>query len=195
VCDKCVCVSWCGHTRINIVCVCVCVCNVFTRILFFFTQHSIGVGLEDALITVLWVSILVFVVGSLFLPSLMLPLMAGGAFIFYIVVVPAAAWHYSPRCWLLTPSFPIGGGMNVPIWPVPVAFPALPECALDEIVALADKYAHTHTPHHTTPHHTTLHTCSYSNSYIQVLDGLLLAAHYTALFDQWRAVSNGGHLY
>lgn len=40
----------------------------------------------------------------------------------------------------MTPSFPLTQGLSVPIWPVPVAFPALPECALDEIVALADKY-------------------------------------------------------
>lgn len=117
--------------------------NSFFLTFVFFTENlncSIGIGLEAALGRVLVISFFVFVIGPILLPSLMLPLMAFSAFLFFVVVVPAVAWHYSPQCWLMTPSFPLTQGLNVPIWPIPVAFPALPECALDDIVALADKF-------------------------------------------------------
>jgi hypothetical protein len=97
---------------------------------------SIGIGLEEALKRVLVIGIILFfVVGYLFPAAL--PVLT---FIIFVVAVPAVAWHYSPQCWFMTPSFPLGGGLSVPIWPFPVAFPALPECFVDEFVALADKY-------------------------------------------------------
>ena len=40
----------------------------------------------------------------------------------------------------MTPAFPLGGGISVPIWPIPIAFPALPQCAMDEIIALIDEF-------------------------------------------------------
>lgn len=97
---------------------------------------SIGIGLEEALKRVLLIGIILFFVVGYALPAA-LPVLT---FIIFVVAVPAVAWHYSPQCWFMTPSFPLGGGLSVPIWPLPVAFPALPECFLDEFVALADKY-------------------------------------------------------
>ena len=101
-----------------------------------------GIGLEATLGYVLWISILVFVVGSIILPSTLLPLIGGGAFLFYIVLIPAVAWHYSPRCWLMTPSLSIAGinGISVPLLPFPVAFPALPFCLMTEVRHLLNKY-------------------------------------------------------
>jgi hypothetical protein len=101
-----------------------------------------GIGLEATLGYVLWISILVFVVGSIILPSTLLPLIGGGAVIFYVVLIPAVAWHYSPRCWLMTPSLAIAGisGISVPLLPFPVAFPALPFCLLTEVRHLLNKY-------------------------------------------------------
>lgn len=101
-----------------------------------------GIGLEATLGYVLVISIAVFVVGSIILPSTLLPLIGGGAFLFYIVLVPAVAWHYSPRCWLMSPALSIAGinGISVPLLPFPVAFPALPFCLLSEFRHLFNKY-------------------------------------------------------
>lgn len=102
---------------------------------------SNGVGLEQAMIWCTVAYVVALLVGMFIFPPLQAILGgAVGAFVMYVVIVPIVAWHYSPRCWLMTPSYPLGGGLNVPIWPVPVAFPALPECAMDDIVAIADKY-------------------------------------------------------
>ncbi len=59
----------------------------------------------------------------------------------WLIAVPASAWHYSPRCWLMTPALIIpGAGIDVPYWPMPIAFPALPFCLMDELTALVRKY-------------------------------------------------------
>jgi len=97
---------------------------------------SIGIGLEAALGRVIVVGIILFFLTAYLFPAALPAL----TFILFVVAVPAVAWHYSPQCWFMTPSFPLGGGLSVPIWPVPIAFPALPECIMDEFVALADKY-------------------------------------------------------
>jgi hypothetical protein len=101
---------------------------------------AVGIGLEAALGKIIVISFIVFVLISFIFPASMMPLMSISAFLFYVVAVPAVAWHYSPQCWFMTPSFPIGVGVNIPILPIPVAFPALPECAFDEIMSLFDKY-------------------------------------------------------
>ena len=100
---------------------------------------SLGTDLEDGFVTgtIIW---LVLLGVSLVLPGPGGALLAFGSFFIWIIIVPIIAFHYSPQCWLLTPSFPFGFGWNVPIWPFPIAFPTLPECLLDQIVALIDKY-------------------------------------------------------
>ena len=100
---------------------------------------SLGSGLEDGIVTgaITWLVLLVF---SLIIPGPGGALLAIGSFAIWIIVVPIISWHYSPQCWLLTPSFPLGFGWNIPIWPFPIAFPTLPECLADEIIALLDKY-------------------------------------------------------
>ncbi len=44
----------------------------------------------------------------------------------------------------MTPSLLVPGygsvGISIPYWPFPIAFPALPFCVMDEIVALTEKY-------------------------------------------------------
>jgi hypothetical protein len=99
----------------------------------------IGIGLDEAVSQIFWWSIILFVLLSLLLPAMLMPLVGFSAFIFYIVVVPAMAWHYSPRCWLMTPSA-LGGGVSIPIWPFPIAPPALPMCMFDEIVTFLNKW-------------------------------------------------------
>jgi len=40
----------------------------------------------------------------------------------------------------MTPTWPVPFlGVNLPIIPIPVAFPALPECLMDDLVAFLDK--------------------------------------------------------
>lgn len=101
---------------------------------------SHGRGLEEAIRITAIIFIFVFVIGALVIPSLLIPLSLFGIFFLVIVVIPAIAWHYSPTCWFLTPSFPLGGGVQLPIWPVPVAYPTLPECFMDSCVGLLDKF-------------------------------------------------------
>lgn len=103
---------------------------------------SVGIGLEAAIGWVGLISFLVFVVGSVIFPGTMLPLTGGTAVIFFVVLIPALAWHYSPRCWLMTPAFAIGGisGVTVPLLPFPLAPPALPFCLMSEFRHLINKY-------------------------------------------------------
>lgn len=100
---------------------------------------SIGIGLEKALEKTLWWFLIIFVLGALLLPSILIPLTFFGLFLTFIIVVPALAWHYSPRCWLMTPSI-IQGPISVPLWPFPIAPAALPFCALADFNALLDKW-------------------------------------------------------
>lgn len=103
---------------------------------------SIGIGLEAALgQTLKWFAI-VFILGSFVIPSIMMPLMTFGLFMAFVIVVPCIAWHYSPRCWLMTPSV-VQGPISVPLWPFPIAPPALPFCALDDINNVLDKWIST----------------------------------------------------
>lgn len=121
---------------------------------------SIGIGLEAALGKVLMWSIIIFVGGSLLFPATLMPLIAFGAFVFYVIVVPMVAWHYSPRCWLMFPTMAfgvttlippgmngftdflirLGEGVTIQGIPWPAAFPAFPECFWDEIIDLFDTW-------------------------------------------------------
>ena len=58
---------------------------------------SIGIGLRDAIGKVFVVSFFVFFVGALIFPTFLLPLTGVGAFLFYVIVLPTVAWHYSPQ--------------------------------------------------------------------------------------------------
>ena len=105
---------------------------------------KVGIGLESAIgYVTLWM-LVAYVVCAIFIPPLTgiftwLPIL-----LVYAIVVPAVAWHYSPRCWLMTPALILPGsgsvGISVPYWPFPVAFPALPFCLMDELTALIIKY-------------------------------------------------------
>lgn len=100
---------------------------------------GIGVGLEKALGDVLFYGAISVGVGYVAAPGLtgsLLPFVVPFAF---GIVVPAYAWHYSPQCWFMTPTIPFFS-IQVPIYPFPVAPPALPFCLWDEVTALLDKY-------------------------------------------------------
>jgi hypothetical protein len=99
---------------------------------------SIGIGFEEALKWVLIVSAVLFLAMPFILPQTMLPLTAVSAFILYLIVWPALAWHYSPRCWLMSPSI-VYGGVSIPVFG-PMAPPALPQCAMDEVSNFLDKW-------------------------------------------------------
>lgn len=102
-------------------------------------SNPCAVGLKKALKYTFVISLIVFVGFSLLIPALLLPLTIFGGFIFYIIVVPAAAWHYSPQCWLIFPGIPIPGlGITIPILPFPIGFPVLPERLLDDIKGVLD---------------------------------------------------------
>ncbi len=103
---------------------------------------KVGLGLEPALGWVIFISVIVFVVGSIVFPATMMPLIAISAAGFFVIVMPAVAWHYSPRCWLMTPALTIPGvtGLSMPYTGFNMAFPALPFCAMTEVRHLANKY-------------------------------------------------------
>lgn len=102
-------------------------------------SNACALGLKEALRRVLIISAIVFGGLTIFIPSLLLPIISTGGLFFYLIVVPAAAWHYSPQCWFIFPSIPIPGiGISVPVLPFPIGLPVLPECLLDDIKALLD---------------------------------------------------------
>jgi hypothetical protein len=119
--------------------------NFFIDCKFFLNLNcSVGWGLERSIgFVTLW-SIVVFGLASIVMPSILLIPISVGGLIFYIILIPAMAWHYSPRCWLMTPALIIPGqgavGVNITPWPFPVAFPALPFCLMDDIHAFISKY-------------------------------------------------------
>jgi hypothetical protein len=89
---------------------------------------SIGTGLGTALF---WVTIAfagVTIVGTEIFPPLALPIEVIGFTTAYFAVLAAVAWHYSPRCLFIFPSFPIPFGV------------ALPMCLMDEVIAFFDKW-------------------------------------------------------
>jgi|WetSurMetagenome_2_1015567.scaffolds.fasta_scaffold00112_51 hypothetical protein len=105
---------------------------------------KVGIGLEAAIGYVTLYMVLAYIFVAIFIPPLTglfnwLPVV-----LVWLIIVPAVAWHFSPRCWLMTPSLIIPGegsvGISVPYWPFPIAFPALPFCVMDEITALVRKY-------------------------------------------------------
>ena len=103
-------------------------------------SNPCALGLKEALRRITIVSLIVFGGVSILFPTVLLPLVTFGGFLFYVIVVPAAAWHYSPQCWFIFPSIPIPGiGISVPILPFPIGLPVLPECLVDEIKAFADE--------------------------------------------------------
>ena len=124
---------------------------------------SLGVGLETALFDVGFWSIVIFVILSILLPATLLPLIGGSGIIFFLIAIGAYGFHYSPRCFLMSPplyfgaigglgedsQIPIPGlsflawlsrGVTIPLYPFALAFPAFPECLMDELIGLFDKY-------------------------------------------------------
>ncbi len=105
---------------------------------------KVGIGLEAAIGWVTAIMAGVFLVGSMFLPWVLIPLQIIPMGLLWLIVTPTVAYHYSPRCWLMTPSLLLPGvgnaGISVPFWPFKIAFPALPFCAMDDIANLINKY-------------------------------------------------------
>lgn len=89
-----------------------------------------AVGLRVAFPRLLIVALIAIAVGVV-IPPLM-PVVGVILLGLLVLVLPAYAWHFSIRCVLMTPAFPLGGGFSVPILPVPVAI-ALPFCLLDDL--------------------------------------------------------------
>lgn len=97
-------------------------------------SNPCAVGLKPALKWIFLISLIVFGGVALFLPFVMLPLTVVGAVLFYVIVIPAVAWHYSPACWIIMPGIPIPGiGITIPLIPFPVGLPVLPERLLDDV--------------------------------------------------------------
>jgi len=105
---------------------------------------KVGIGLEAAIGWVFLVMVLSYIFFAIFIPPLNGLYTTIGTVLIFVIVVPAVAWHWSIRCALMTPSLIIPGegnvGINVPYWPFPIAFPALPFCLMDELTALVRKY-------------------------------------------------------
>lgn len=89
---------------------------------------SIGLGLETALLWTLVGFVGVAVVGAYVFPLITLPFqLIGYGFAFFFVFM-ALAFHTPPACMIMFPSFPLGVGVS------------LPQCAMDALVAFADKW-------------------------------------------------------
>jgi hypothetical protein len=105
---------------------------------------KVGIGLESAIGYVTFYMVLAYIVCAVFIPPLTGLFTTIPVLLVYAIVVPMVAWHYSPRCWLMTPALILPGsgslGLSVPYYPFPIAFPALPFCLMDELTALIIKY-------------------------------------------------------
>jgi hypothetical protein len=105
---------------------------------------KVGIGLEAAIGWVTIIMLAAYVFCAIFVPPLTGLFTLVPVTLVWLIIVPAVAWHYSPRCWLMTPALIIPGsgsvGISVPYWPFPIAFPALPFCLMDELTALVIKY-------------------------------------------------------
>jgi phage-related protein len=89
---------------------------------------SLGSGVEFA---VLWVTvgfIIAVVISGYFFPPITLPLQIFGFALMYWFIFAAVAWHYSPACWFIFPSFPIPIGTTLPM------------CIADEVYAFLNKW-------------------------------------------------------
>lgn len=98
---------------------------------------TIGIGLEKALGYTTLGFLIAFIVVPFIFPSIISALAAFGIFILYLIIVGILAYHWSPRCALLTPVFFFG--YRIPFWLFPVTV-AFPECLVDDVLALLDKY-------------------------------------------------------
>jgi len=105
---------------------------------------KVGIGLEKAIGWVTFYMAVIYAGISLLMPPLLAFASFIGLVLLWLILVPAVAWHYSPRCWLMSPAAIVPGegavGITIPYWPFPIAFPALPFCAMDDITALVIKY-------------------------------------------------------
>jgi hypothetical protein len=99
-----------------------------------------GIGLEEALRIITPWFLIVILICFVVAPGL-LGLIGGLAlFLIYALVIAIVGWHYSPWCLFLTPSFVPRPGISIPLLPIPMSFWALPECMIDDIIGLLDKF-------------------------------------------------------
>lgn len=89
---------------------------------------SIGIGLEQALLWVTLGFLIVIVLLAPILPPITIPFQMFGYPVAYFFVLMAVAYHMPPACMLLVPSFPLPLGFTIP------------ECAVDELMALLNKW-------------------------------------------------------
>jgi hypothetical protein len=97
----------------------------------------IGIGLEEALkqVTIIYalVMLALLALGLLSVVTLIL------SPVVYFIIVLAVAYHWSPACLVVFPSFTLGAGISIPFLPVPIGAWALPMCLWDDIMTLASK--------------------------------------------------------
>lgn len=89
---------------------------------------SIGEGVEVALLWTLIVFVGSIIVGAYFFPLITVPFQLIGYSIAFVLIFMAIAFHTPAACLIITPS-----------WPIPVGV-ALPQCAMDAILAFANKW-------------------------------------------------------
>jgi hypothetical protein len=101
---------------------------------------SIGIGLEAAIKRVTVVFLLVMIFASIFFPPILAILTFISGVVLWFFIVMAVAFHWSPACLILWPTWSISPEVSSPMIPVPMGPSLLPECLMDEAVALLDKY-------------------------------------------------------
>lgn len=101
---------------------------------------SIGIGLEDAFINVTVVFIIIFIISALVFPSLISLVGFAGGLVLWFFIVIAVAWHYSPACLVLWPTYTVRPGLSIPLFPIPISTFTFPECLWDDTVGFLDRY-------------------------------------------------------
>lgn len=98
-------------------------------------SNPCAIGLKAAIPRILLIALIMLGIGVLISP--LMPLLLLLIALLFVIGLPAAAWHYSPRCYLLTPAFPLGDGFSIPVWPFPVSI-AFPECLMSDVKSVVD---------------------------------------------------------
>lgn len=98
--------------------------------------NDCGIGLPDAVYYIGIASIITFLLIPFIFPQTISILATFSAIVLFLIALPAVAWHYSPACWLLSPTIPGLPTFRIPAWPFPIGLPVLPFCIMDDLLDL-----------------------------------------------------------
>jgi len=99
---------------------------------------QIGIGIEEAFKKIAPIYLLILTVGAFAgFTSLFTMLLSP---VIFAVIWGIVAYHWSPACLSLMPSFTMGEGITIPFLPIPLGMWSIPMCLWDDVVSVLNKY-------------------------------------------------------